>query len=100
MPLLLFCGILFPGLARADGALTAQERTYSQQYGSSLVCDVLNADLSIRGIRRVVQLIEVHGPWSEQSAKRIADTAIYTLCPEFAAPVRKIVDQANRQQLA
>jgi hypothetical protein len=61
---------------------------------------MLNADLSIRGIRRVVQLIEVHGPWSEQSATRIADNAIYTLCPEFAAPVRRIVDQANRQQLA
>jgi hypothetical protein len=99
MPVLIFCGILFPGLARADDTLTAKELLYAQQYGAALVCDVLHADLSINGIHRVVHLIEVHGPWSEASATRIADKAIYTMCPHYVPTLQRLINQANRQNL-
>jgi hypothetical protein len=97
MPLLIFCGILFPGLARADGYLSGAELAYAEKWGYT-ICAYVAANPNELGVRWVWEAVHIDG-WDYGSAADIIDASVHNLCPGYF-PLLEQVGRRNRNEMA
>jgi hypothetical protein len=96
-PLLIFCGILFPGLARADGYLSAAELAYAEKWGYT-ICGLIATYPTEAGVLRVAGAVHVDG-WDDESTADIVNASVHELCPEWW-PLLEQIGRRGRHEMA
>lgn len=96
MPLLLFCGILFPGLARADTDVSPRAVAYANTFHAA-VCSTLDDYPSVAGVEGVVLAVMDQG-LTPGEAGQVAALSVLGWCPEHTAVLKAFAGKWAPQQ--
>jgi hypothetical protein len=99
MPLLICCGILFPGLARADDPMSDAEWAYAQAFGKAAICATLNDYPTEAGVYGIASGISEDG-FTPEAVAHIVNYSVETWCPQHWPLLQRMGRRARHEMAA